>query len=195
MCFSLKQYGAPHPISAIPDLELKHISMALRTLNAWTRRVFSSKNHIGAAICLIEHWAIIDEKLENVSGSWSSLLEDYEYIHATLVDHGNQLAGSLSLVSSHLQLAEGRRAFFEAKNISRLKILSLVFLPLGYVSSLFSMNESVAPGGDLFWLYFCVAIPVSLMVFFLAGMFVWFRQFLFKCIDSLAAIFIKRRKD
>ncbi|KAK8001586.1 hypothetical protein PG991_013808 [Apiospora marii] len=145
MCFSLKQYGAPQPISTIPDLELRHITMALRTLNAWTRRVLSSKNHIGAAMCLIKHWAVIDEKLENASGSWESLLEDYEYIHVTLVDHGNQLAGSLSLVSSHLQLAEGRRAFFEAKNISRVTMLSLVFIPLGYVSSLFStmMNLSM----------------------------------------------------
>lgn len=165
MCFAMKQYEYPPSIYEISAKDINQITLALISLGSWSRRVLSSKAHIDTAVSMVRHEQ--DEGLQEVY--WNDLLEDFECVRSSLIDHAKQLENVASLVGSYLHLAESRRAFNEAKNISRLTVLALFFVPLGYVSSLFSMNEAVAPGGDLFWLYFAIAIPVSLGVFALAG--------------------------
>lgn len=165
MCFAMKQYEYPPSISAISSKDINQITLALISLKSWSRRVLSSKAHIDTTVSMVRHQQ--DEGLQEVC--WTALLEDYDCVRSSLIDHANQLENVASLVGSYLHLAESRRAFNEAKNISRLTVLALFFVPLGYVSSLFSMNEAVAPGGHFFWVYFLVAIPVSLCVFVLAG--------------------------
>lgn len=165
MCFAMKQYEYPPSISDISPKDINQITSALISLQSWSRRVLSSKAHIDTAVSMIHHQQ--DEGLQDVP--WNELLEDYECVRSSLIDHAKQLENVASLVGSYLHLAESRRAFSEAKNISRLTVLALFFVPLGYVSSLFSMNEAVAPGGHFFWVYFLIAIPVSLVVFALAG--------------------------
>ena len=46
--------------------------------------------------------------------------------------------------------------------------LALVFVPLSFISSLFGMKDVNAPGGGLFWVYFAVAVPVTLLVYLVA---------------------------
>ena len=69
---------------------------------------------------------------------------------------------------SLVQVIDARHALAETANISRLTVLALIFVPLSYVSSLFSMNSQNMPGSPHFWVYFAVAVPVTLLVFLLA---------------------------
>jgi hypothetical protein len=163
MCFAMKQYEVSP--SDISYGHLGPISMAHSALDSWSRRVLSSKAHIDAAIWLLRHQR---EKVIPANDEWRGLLEDFEYIRSSLTEHAARIENAASLVYSHIHLAEARRAFGEAKNISRLTILSLFFVPLSYISTLFSMNDTFAPGGPYFWVYFAVAIPVLLCVFVLA---------------------------
>lgn len=165
MCFAMKQYEWPPPTYDISPRDINQISSALVSLQSWSRRVLSSKSRIDMIISIVRHQK--DIGLHDMY--WQALLEDYEYVRSSLIDHASRLENVASVVSSYLQLAESRRAFGEAKNISRLTVLALFFVPLGYVSSLFSMNEAVAPGGRFFWVYFMIAIPFSLLVFALAS--------------------------
>lgn len=165
MCFAMKQYEYPPSICDISSKDINQITLALISLESWSRRVLSSKAYIDSTVSMVRHQQ--DEGLQDIY--WRALLEDYEYVRSSLIDHANQIENVSSLVCSYLHLAESRRAFGEAKNISRLTVLALFFVPLGYVSSLFSMNEAVAPGGQFFWVYFIVAIPVSIFVFALAS--------------------------
>ena len=71
----------------------------------------------------------------------------------------------MSVATSLIQAIDSRRSLTETINISRLTYLALSFIPLTFVSGLFSMNDNIAPGGKLFGLYFAVSIPLCIIVF------------------------------
>ncbi|KAI9170751.1 Vacuolar protein sorting-associated protein [Paramyrothecium foliicola] len=110
MCFSMKQYQVSPSNISYGDLEL--IASAHYALDSWSRRVLSSKAHIGAAIWLLRN----QEQAINDDDDWKALLEDFECIRATLTEHAAQVENVASLVYSHIHLAEARRAFAEAQN-------------------------------------------------------------------------------
>lgn len=70
------------------------------------------------------------------------------------------------VVTSVLQIADTRRSLKEAANITRLTNLALLFVPLSFVASLLSMNGGVTRH-DLA-IYFAIAIPLCVVVFFVA---------------------------
>lgn len=96
------------------------------------------------------------------------VLEDFQVISTDIEDAGRRLENMLPVVTSLVQIIDARQSFAETANISRLTILALVFVPLSYVSSLFSMNSENMPGSKGFWVYFAVAIPVTFVVFLIA---------------------------
>jgi Mg2+ and Co2+ transporter CorA len=67
------------------------------------------------------------------------LLDDFEYISNKIEIASRRLENMLPVVTSLVQI------------MRRLTILALIFVPLGYVSSLFSMDEHNMPGSDHFW--------------------------------------------
>jgi hypothetical protein len=98
----------------------------------------------------------------------ASLMEDYEHIKYNVSDCGARLESMLPTVTSLVQIVDSRRSFAQTANVSRLTVLALVFVPLSFVSSLFSMNPELGPSSVHFWIYFAVAIPVTMVVVLLA---------------------------
>ncbi|KAI1808089.1 hypothetical protein F4811DRAFT_559389 [Daldinia bambusicola] len=64
-------------------------------------------------------------------------------------------------------IEESRRALEQNRTLGRLTYLAVIFAPLSFVSSFFSMSANVADLAGTIWVYFCVAIPVSLIVYLL----------------------------
>lgn len=62
--------------------------------------------------------------------------------------------------AQELALEATERSAREAKSVKALTILGVIFVPLAYVASLFSMSDSYRPGEKLFWVYFAVAFPL-----------------------------------
>ncbi len=69
-----------------------------------------------------------------------------------------------------LALETARRSIREAKSSKAITLLSLIFIPMAYTSSLFSMSVPYGPGQEQFWLYFATAVPLILVV--LAGYYI-----------------------
>lgn len=156
MCFSLRDYDNPGSDENDSAQDLDRINAALSAISSWPRRVASSTTSMNKCTSFIKRQAYMSP----ISDQWTSLLEDYEFLTSRLVQHGEQLQEAVPLVATYLQLAENRRVYFEAKNVSRLTVLALVFVPLSYATGLFSMDPDFAPGGPHFWVYFAVAGPV-----------------------------------
>lgn len=93
------------------------------------------------------------------------LTEDYKYIDSSIDTYSHRLRSLISIATSLIQAIDSRRSLTETINISRLSYLALSFIPLTFVSGLFSMNDNIAPGGKLFGLYFAVSIPLCIMIF------------------------------
>ena len=108
---------------------------------------------------------------------WQSSDKDFQYIHHRLQkmkERVDQVMGSAmglsNIIGSREALSEARRSIREAKNAKTLTVVGLVFIPLAYTCSLFSMSDQFRPGSDLFWVYFAVSMPLVFLVF--AGTFV-----------------------
>jgi Mg2+ and Co2+ transporter CorA len=160
---ALKQYEYTTSVKGKIHHELERLDEDMRALQRWYRRSVSSDQKVKAIITVLKaHQTTAPNSFEP-----SSLLQDYEHLSDTIGMFGKRLESMLPFVASLVQIADSRRSFGETANISRLTIVALVFVPLAYVSSLFSMSQELGPGGSLFWLYFAVAIPVTTAVFFI----------------------------
>ena len=91
--------------------------------------------------------------------------EDYQQIAFGIDTYSRRLEAMVSIATSLVQATDSRRSLTETVDISRLSYLALSFIPLTFISGLFSMNDNVAPGGKLFGLYFAISIPLCILVF------------------------------
>jgi Mg2+ and Co2+ transporter CorA len=136
----------------------------LRNLQSWRRRSRGATDKVSGLSIIINaqnnnfsHWE-----------GWSSMAADYEHIFQRIDAFSRQFDAMGPVVTSLVQIVDSRRSFAETAILSRLTYLALVFVPLTFVSSLFSMTGDVAPGRRFFWVYFAVAIPLLVLVFLIA---------------------------
>lgn len=172
---SLRNNSSPPSNTTTSPEDLERIKSAVTSASSWPRRVASSTVSLRRSVLFIKKHSRLDDN----STSWEALRDDYEYITASLVQHGERLQTSVLSVTMFLQLLESRRVSSETKHVSRLTVLALTFVPLSFVSSLFSMNEVFSPGGPLFWVYFVVATPLLITVFILARSSQWGYVFIY----------------
>ena len=105
---------------------------------------------------------------------WKDSTVDYQYLYwrfKEISQRANSLNGSTAALAGltnnrqavkaqELALEATERSIREAKSVKALTILGVVFVPLAYVATLFSMSDPYRPGGELFWVYFVVAFPL-----------------------------------
>ena len=104
-------------------------------------------------------------------GGWEDSRLDFQWLRMrlqSLVTRAessiNSMRAVVAMAGNRQALTEARRAIKETKNTKSLALVGLIFIPLAYTSSLFSMNESYGPGSDSFWVYWAVALPLVVLV-------------------------------
>ncbi|KAL8953332.1 MAG: hypothetical protein Q9222_000794 [Ikaeria aurantiellina] len=133
----------------------------LYALQRWSRQNMGTSHKIRYVITFLKEQSSKDDNTEPSA----SLIEDYEHIVSCIDVYNHRIELTVSIVASLIQIVDSRRSLIETANIKRLTYLALVFVPLTFISSLFSMAGSFAPGGEQFWIYFVVAVPVCVAVF------------------------------
>lgn len=97
-------------------------------------------------------------------------------------DHGKELLSVLSrlqgfkekvesftpIVTGMLNVRQADLSMKESRLVSKLTLVALVFIPLSFTASIFSMGAEFLPGSSFFWVYFAVALPMTLLVLTLA---------------------------
>jgi hypothetical protein len=144
--------------------ELAKLNDDMMNLQRWRRRSLSSVHKVKHILRFLRS----ERSYKTCQEDCSNLIEDYEFIADTVEESGTRLERMLPIVTSLIQIIDSRRSLDQTANISRLTILALVFVPLAYISSVFSMSERLGPGESLFWVYFAVAIPVTVLVLIVA---------------------------
>ena len=185
--YSIKEYEYRAPKR--PDFlaEVERLNTHLAELQAWRRRALSSQqkvdNVIRALTTFQQDQQTVNQRdrhndnndndsngnsTNDESPALTLLKEDYTHLSASLTQYSKMMENMLPVLTSFAQIVDARRSFTETANISRLTILALIFVPLSFLSSLFGMNDVYAPGGNLFWVFFATAVPVTVVVFFVA---------------------------
>ncbi|KAL8840943.1 MAG: hypothetical protein Q9176_003511 [Flavoplaca citrina] len=91
------------------------------------------------------------------------LEKDFELILDKLDQLHNRAERIMSVVTAVMSIEESKKALGQNRSLARLTYLAVTFVPLSFVSSFFAMNEDVTRLGRTFWIYFAVAIPVTLL--------------------------------
>jgi hypothetical protein len=144
--------------------ELQGLESNIRTLQGWRRRTASSLNKMRSLAREVESL----RSDSPFSETWESLIGDIEHVVSRIDIYGRRFDAMVPVITSFIQIVESRRSFAETKSITRLSYLALIFVPLTFVCSLFSMSGDLAPGKQEFWIYFAVAIPLVAVVFLVA---------------------------
>jgi hypothetical protein len=169
----LKKIVAAHYLQLVDYIKVMLPSLELRLTTAWveeqdqwkslqtiSRRCGNYRDDIEDTLLSLGY--PLDGKLDESSKlrsiDWKDCEEDLQYAYfrlKILKERADNLTTSMTGLAS---IAGNRQALEEAKRVKRLNLLALLFIPLAYTSSLFSMQDNFAPNRSEFWIYWVSAI-------------------------------------
>ncbi|KAK4641509.1 hypothetical protein QC761_501220 [Podospora bellae-mahoneyi] len=146
------------------DIENRLHDSDIIDLQRWRRRNMQSRHKLNLLSEFIDYWLQQESKKQ----PWDFILKDIKHVSSQLEHYSRSLEHMVPVATSMVQLFDSRRSIQEAANVSRLTFIALVFVPLSWVASLFSMSEDYSPGHKSFWVYFATALPVMILVLLLS---------------------------
>lgn len=146
------------------DIENRLHDSDIIDLQRWRRRSMQSRQKLILLSEFIDYWL----QQESNKQPWDFILKDIKHVSSQLEHYSRSLENMVPVATSMVQLLDSRRSIQEAANVSRLTFIALVFVPLSWVASLFSMSEDYSPGHKSFWVYFATALPVMILVLLLS---------------------------
>ncbi|KAI4706905.1 hypothetical protein J4E89_008239 [Alternaria sp. Ai002NY15] len=100
---------------------------------------------------------------ENVEG-FEDIVPDFKRVLAAVNELQERVDRLTSIVTSEISIEDSRRGLEENHNMARITWLATIFIPLTFISGLYSMNESVAALKTTYGWYFLTAVPFTLIV-------------------------------
>jgi Mg2+ and Co2+ transporter CorA len=149
----------------VQDIENRLHNSDIIDLQRWRRRSMQSQHKLNLLSEFIDYWL----QQESNKQPWSLIQKDIKHLQSQLEHFERSLEHIIPVATSMVQLLDSRRWMLEAANVSRLTFIALVFVPLSWVASLFSMSENYSPGEENFWVYFATALPVLFLVLLLSA--------------------------
>jgi Mg2+ and Co2+ transporter CorA len=103
------------------------------------------------------------------TSEFSVLNSDFESIRTkfqTIVNHSEKV---LTAATAIISIEESKKATAQNKGVSRLTYIALTFAPLSFLSSFFSMTDNIGALKRTIWIYFVVAIPLTMVLLMIAS--------------------------
>ncbi|KAI1092656.1 hypothetical protein F5B19DRAFT_453981 [Rostrohypoxylon terebratum] len=148
-----------------PDLQDSiNFNTSLKKLHTWRRRLPIYKAMVADTQARIfpAHESGTDRK-----GCITDLKKDFQIVAGHFDDLLSRTERIATVATAVTAIEESRRAIEQNKTLGRLTYLAVIFAPLSFVSSFFSMSTDLAGLTQTIWVYFCVAVPISFFVFLL----------------------------
>ncbi|CAJ2502797.1 Uu.00g101910.m01.CDS01 [Anthostomella pinea] len=153
---------------------LKGIDSSLSKSHTWRRRLPIFRNMVADAQKKLfrENYgpgasAAVKAVTDSPGGTdcISDLRDDFAIVAKGLEDLLAKMDRITAVTTAVAAFEESRRAVEQNRALGRLTYLAVIFAPLSFVSSFFSMSTDVTELSQTFWVYFCVAVPISLGVY------------------------------
>ncbi|KAL8747186.1 MAG: hypothetical protein Q9190_000893 [Brigantiaea leucoxantha] len=145
-----------------PDLrqEAEGLNITLSKLHSWRRRFPIFKTLVSEILSNVINRHAFASATEN---NLHDLARDFEILLADLDGLHTRAERIMSVVTAVMSIEESKKAYQHNLSLARITYLAVIFVPLAFVSSLFSMNDDISRLGTTFWIYFAVAIPLTLL--------------------------------
>lgn len=173
----LKKIVAAHNLQLVDYIKAMLPSLELRLTTAWvkeqdqwkslqtiSRRCGNYRDDIEDTLLSLGY--PLKEMESNRSGDWKDCEKDFQYIYFRLKILKQRADTLMQAMTGLASIAGNRQNLEEAKRVKRLNLLALLFIPLAYTSSLFSMQDNYAPNKGKFWVYWVSAIIVVSVTLF-----------------------------
>lgn len=173
----VKKIVAAHYLQLVDYIKAMLPSLELRLTTAWveeqdqwkslqtiSRRCGNYRDDIEDTLLSLGYPVEATELHRRVH--WENCEKDFQYIYfrlKILKERADTLMGAMTGLAS---IAGNRQNLEEAKRVKRLNLLALLFIPLAYTSSLFSMQDNYAPGNGAFWVYWVSALSAVILTLF-----------------------------
>jgi Mg2+ and Co2+ transporter CorA len=96
--------------------------------------------------------------------AFADISADFDRILSALNELQGRVDRLTAIVTSEISIEDSRRGLEENHNRARLTWLATTFIPLTFVSGLFSMNEDITQLEATYGWYFAAALPFTMLV-------------------------------
>ncbi|KAI4622765.1 uncharacterized protein J4E87_006332 [Alternaria ethzedia] len=171
----LKKIVAAHYLQLVDYIKAMLPSLELRLTTAWveeqgqwkslqtiSRRCGNYRDDLEDALLSLDYSldGQINKSVRLHSHTWKDCEKDFQYVYFRLKILKERADNLIQAMTGLASIAGNRQNLEEAKRVKRLNLLALLFIPLAYTSSLFSMQDNYAPNRSEFWVYWVSAIGV-----------------------------------
>jgi Mg2+ and Co2+ transporter CorA len=143
----------------LPSLEVAEQEQ-WKALQTTSRRCGNYRDDIEDTLLSLGY--ALDTTIAKRGYDWKDCETDYRYIYFRLQILKERTDNLMASMTGLASIAGNQQNLEEAKRLKRLNLLALLFIPLAYTSSLFSMQDEFAPNRSQFWVYWVCAIGVVL---------------------------------
>lgn len=164
------EYSFPSLGSRLENFE----KSGILDLNRWRRRTQQSIYKLQATRRFVEYWCTKERSVRGTKFStrsdlhdvskWELIVTDLRYLEEQIDQHARSLEALNPIITSLVQLIDSRKSIMQAEDIKRLTYIAIAFVPLTYITGIFSMSEPYSPGNDRFWVYWATAVPISALI-------------------------------
>jgi hypothetical protein len=173
----VKKIVAAHYLQLVDYIKVMLPSLELRLTTAWveeqeqwkslqtiSRRCGNYRDDIEDILLSLDYPLEAPQPNTREPGNrhpkWQNCEKDFQYIYFRLKILKERADTLMQAMTGLASIAGNRQNLEEAKRVKRLNLLALLFIPLAYTSSLFSMQDNFMPGNGKFWVYWVSALSV-----------------------------------
>jgi Mg2+ and Co2+ transporter CorA len=145
-----------------PTLRLlpKSLEASLKRLHQWRRVLPIYHGMVSDTLRKVikrEHFLLATDS--QISELWP----DFESVLDKIAALQTRSEKIVSLVTAMISIEESQKAVQQNENLTRVTYLACVFIPLSFLSSLFSMQGDLDQLKKTFWIYFVIAVPLTVV--------------------------------
>ena len=139
------------------------LEITIKKLYSWRRRFPIYRLLVSE---VLEKVINRDQFLPYSENHITDLRRDFEILLSDIENLQVRADRIMAVVTAVMSIEESKKANEQNRSLARLTWLAVTFIPLSFVSSLFSMNPELSSLVKSFWIFFAVAIPLTVTVLF-----------------------------
>jgi Mg2+ and Co2+ transporter CorA len=139
---------------------------SLERLHTWRRRLPLYRTMVRDAKTQVFRHC---DNMKTHAGGLSDMGPDFDIVNQAIEDL-LQLTERIAAVAAAVSaIEESRGAAEQNRSLGRLTYLAVIFAPLSFLSSFFSMADDITELSQTIWVYFCAAVPLSILVYLIVN--------------------------
>lgn len=130
----------------------------LEQLHPWRRRIPLYRNILGRTL----HICSLQAQKYPESKTWTDLLTDFHDLESQRSLLEARVDRITSTMTAVIAIEENKRAAGNADDVARITYLAFVFVPLSFLTGIFSMDRGFPEGGTtVYWVFVVLAVPIA----------------------------------